>query len=456
MHFSKFFLIGLLNMAVWMDNFNTTDHSLIGKNSKDFIDHGYIHRYIREKKYSLLGSMKYYYLFDDDIYLSDNHLIDSGFFRVLYENDESIELRKEFETLFDNAIENNKICYLYDSRITGYDNAEDLIRQRFNKTIGKENKFIHSAAFSDEKNWQDINDFNDLMKSDNFKKYQAFFVKLIACLQLLIDNKRVRPSPIEKNTFKKHLEYYIDSETKDELGAAQIFFNYINSTDKVDRSTLYDYIDEVRGPNTRQPEVAEPIKELIVNEIYNDLIPNELRERGIEKDIFSAKTNNSTETEKHDKIFIKYKAKTEAEDNKNNNSSSKSKKEIAEEILQKDEEYKLVNEIPIKDLIEIRDKKLLTENRTKHSKKLILRELLDAHPDKGKFDNKSKIFGLLVDILSLPLGSSMLGIIHKVITFFYKEADLYLHYKKDWKSLGDKIDEDLNTRKSASKKNGDK
>ncbi len=75
----------------------------------------------------------------------------------------------------------------------------------------------------------------------------------------------------------------------------------------------------------------------------------------------------------------------------------------------------------------------------------------------GKFDKNLKLLEnseIILSLLGFPYYIPL--IIHKIITLFNKEKDLYLYYKKDWKILGEEIDASLNFKKSASKKNGDK
>ncbi len=50
--------------------------------------------YNTEKRHSLIGTLKYFYLLDYDIYFQDNYLLDSGFLRAIYQYKDDNSIKK--------------------------------------------------------------------------------------------------------------------------------------------------------------------------------------------------------------------------------------------------------------------------------------------------------------------------------------------------------------------------
>ncbi len=252
---------------IWMSLWNTTTqglNQLISQSAPDEIQK----RYLKSKFNKLVGSLKIFLSLDQTIGFIDNNLIDSGLIRGLYKykGDPEIRLLKdELKDTLLNAADN--IFYFYDGRIEK-DDPESLIKERFEKTVGKY-KFIHSAAFGNESNWQGIDSYHEFIKA--IPEYKDIFGFLIDLLEKMPKENIIR-NPQKQDTYGLMLDYYYGREKnnfQDQIGfyISNYLLDYKKPEDRT-RSNLYDYADK-----SFHPETANAVKRLFADKLYNQIVP---------------------------------------------------------------------------------------------------------------------------------------------------------------------------------------
>ena len=257
-------------MNVWMSIFNTTTQNLENHNRKNSVPAN-TKIYLKQKFNQLIGSVKLFIALDSSIAFTDNHLIDSGLIRGLFEYGEDSEIRRmrdELKDTFFIAAERNLLLFK-DNRIKK-EGPEAIVRERFD--LSRKYNMIHSAAFGNEGNWEHIDNYDEITKElPGVKNAFQFLIELFDRIPKtnIIDNPQKEDSfgrsfehlyEIEKGNFPRNISYLIEGFLK----------KY--SVDLMrTRTKFYDYLKENNLGQTDQ----ELLNRLFTDKIYNNIVPLE-------------------------------------------------------------------------------------------------------------------------------------------------------------------------------------
>jgi len=259
-------------MDIWMSAFNTTTQALTSLVSQKIPDENQ-KNYFKEKFNKLIGSIKLFVALDQSMGFTDNNLLDSGLIRGLYRysNDPDIRrMKDEFQETLSYAAD--RIIYFYDNRVSN-DKPVSLVKDRVNITTkvkeGEKKRFIHSAAFANENNWEGIENYDALITA--FPEYKSIFHFFIQLLEKMpLENKIANPQ--KKYSFGRMLTSTYDSE-KEYLHERIKYkiYDYLNSKNKhedMDRSDFYRFMGD-----GLDPESNLALHRLFTDRIYNQIVP---------------------------------------------------------------------------------------------------------------------------------------------------------------------------------------